>query len=970
MLRSAAVALALLAIAAAARSAHAGDPERQWRTIESEHFVITYYAPLDEVARRVAVVAEHAHRTLSVALDHQPDEKCQILITDDTDGSNGFANVIPRNAITLFATAPTGSSDLNDHDDWLYGLVAHEYTHIMHLDTIGGLPRIVDGVVGKIWAPNQIQPRWIIEGIAVYEETKRSAGGRNRNTTFDMYLRVPTLEGKALSLDQITGLPIYFPQGNAAYVYGSHFIRYVFDRYGDRALRDMSHAMGRDPIPFGINRQIHGVIGKGFTTLYGEWSDYLRDRAALELEAVERGGRREGRQLTFSSTSNLAPIYTRDGKDLVWFQNDGWSQPRLRAMPVGGDVRDARDVLSEDRMGGFSVGGDGSIVFEQTQTYRIVYGFQELMRFDPHTRRVEQLTHGARGRDPAISPDGSLVAFSENGNSRSWIALTAPVPGAPITPLWQGARFDQAYQPAWSPDGTKIAFSAWRAGGLRDVLITDLATRTTTEVTHDRAIDSDPVWSHDGRWLYFTSNRTGITNIYARDLKTGATWQVTDVASGAFEPTVSWDDKRIAYHSFDTGGTGRGGYDIFEIAVDPKAWTPALPYVDDRPPPTEIKDDEVAVTAPRPYRGLETLAPQSVTLQLAADSFGQALSVQTGGGDTAGLHGWDVAATVGDTRGDLQLGADYGYSGDRESLRVAGARSLVQRAGYRINGRNTAYLAEVWGGTASIGLPTESRTDRSWSAALDYDVDYERLVSSKFTGFDPNQSLPRPPLLPVLYSGVAARVSYGDLKGFAYQLGPQTGQDVSLSLRFDHPLLGSSFKDFTLSYAYRIFRHVPFRDTTTFALRLTGGVHTGDLAQPNFYALGGQPQQDIAQSILDSTRAAFTGYLHGYPSRSVTGSQFHLANLELRQQLLRVEHGVETLPIYVQRLHAALLVDAGTAWSGPYDVSQDLKLSVGGVVRLDALFGYFVPGTFELGYAHGLTSGGVSQAWLLLTGSI
>jgi WD40 repeat protein len=970
MSRTAAVALALLAIAAAARDARAGDPKREWRTIESEHFVITYYAPLDEVAHRVAVVAERAHRTLSVALDHHPDEKCQILLTDDTDGSNGFANVIPRNAITLFATAPTGSSDLNDHDDWLYGLVSHEYTHVIHLDTIGGLPRIVNGVVGKVWAPNQIQPRWIIEGIAVYEETKRSAGGRNRNTTFDMYLRVPTLDGRALSLDQITGLPIYFPQGNAAYVYGSHFLRFVFDRYGDRVLREMSHAMGADPIPFGINRQIHGVIGKGFTDLYGEWSDYRRDRAALQLEAVERAGRREGRQLTFSSTANLAPAYTRDHKELVWSQTDGWSQPRLRAMPVGGDVHQARDVLAEDRMGAFAVGPDGSIVFEQTQEFRTAYNFQDLMRWDPITDRVERLTRGARARDPAISPDGSRVAFSQNGNSQSWIALTEPHPGAPIVPLWRGARFEQAYAPAWSPDGKQLAFSAWRAGGYRDVMILDVETHATVEVTHDRAVDGDPVWSPDGRWLYFTSNRTGITNVYAHDLQTGALWQVTNVVNGAFEPAVSWDGKRLAYHGFDTGGTGRGGYDVFEIALDPKAWTPALPYLDDRPPPTVIPDDEVAVTAPRPYRGLETLAPQSVTAQLAVDSFGQALSVQTGGGDTAGLHGWDVAATIGAERGDLQLGADYGYGGERTSLRIAGARSLVKRAGFRINGHNTPYVAEVWGATASIGLPSETRTDRSWSAALDYSVDYERLVSSQFTGFDPNQSLPHPPLLPVVYSGFAARVFYGDIKGFTFQLGPQTGQDFSASLRFDHPALGSSFEDFTLSYAYRVFRHVPFRDTTTFAMRLTGGVHTGDLAQPNFYSLGGQPQQDVAQSILDSTRAAFTGYLHGYPSRSVTGSQFHLANLELRQNLTRVEHGVETLPIYLQRMHAALLVDVGTAWSGPYDVSEDLKVSVGGVLRLDALFGYFVPGTLEVGYAHGLTGGGVSQTWLLLTGTL
>jgi len=458
--------------------------------------------------------------------------------------------------------------------------------------------------------------------------------------------------------------------------------------------------------------------------------------------------------------------------------------------------------------------------------------------------------------------------------------------------------------------------------------------------------------------------------VYARELATGATWQVTNVTSGAFEPSVSRDGKRLAYHAFDTGGKGRGGYDIFEIAIDPTAWTPALPYVDDRPPPAAVPDDEVAVTAPRTYRGMETLAPQSVTLGLTIDSFGRALNVQTGGGDTANLHGWDLAATVGMERGDVSVGADYGYGGFRPSLRVAGSRSIVLRSGFRINGANKAYLAEVWGGTISLGLPSEVRSDRSWSAGLDYVVDYERMVDSPFVQYDPNDTVPHPPQLPILFSGVAARVSYGDLKGFAYTLGPQQGQDASVTLRFDHPAFGADYKSVTLSYAYRWFHQLPWSRDAAFALRLVGGFHDGDLPRPGYFSLGGNPQQDIPRSILESSRAAFTGYLHGYKPRSVTGSQFHLANLEFRQSLVDVERGLGTLPLYVKRLHAALLVDVGTAVERSFVPGEDVKVSVGGALRMDALFGYFVPGAFELGYAHGLTSDGIGQMWLLLTGTI
>src|SRR4030095_5676518 len=101
-------------------------------TIETDHFVLHYYAPLGDVARCIAVVAERAHRNLAPALDHEPRGKTLIVVVDDTDSANGFASTLPRNAIQLYATAPNSFSELDDHDDWLYGLISHEYTHILH----------------------------------------------------------------------------------------------------------------------------------------------------------------------------------------------------------------------------------------------------------------------------------------------------------------------------------------------------------------------------------------------------------------------------------------------------------------------------------------------------------------------------------------------------------------------------------------------------------------------------------------------------------------------------------------------------------------------------------------------------------------------------------------------------------------------------------------------------------------------
>ncbi|HSS00378.1 MAG TPA: hypothetical protein VLM79_25140, partial [Kofleriaceae bacterium] len=123
-------------------------------------------------------------------------------------------------------------------------------------------------------------------------------------------------------------------------------------------------------------------------------------------------------------------------------------------------------------------------------------------------------------------------------------------------------------------------------------------------------------------------------------------------------------------------------------------------------------------------------------------------------------------------------------------------------------------------------------------------------------------------------------------------------------------------------------------------------------------------------SIVNSTRAAATGYLRGYPPRVIAGNQYHLLNTEYRQELLQLEHGLATLPLYLRRINLALLGDAGVAYDSTFVASRDLRVSLGAALRLDAFFGYFVPGTFEIGYARGLAHDGINETWFLLTGSL
>jgi hypothetical protein len=779
-----------------------------------------------------------------------------------------------------------------------------------------------------------------------------------------MNLRVVTLANQRLDLDAITNGPRDWPRGTAAYLYGSHFLDYVFARYGDDKVRELSWSYGSNPIPYSLNRSIKRITGRSFEDLYDDWEQHLRAKYSMQVEAVERAGLHEGRRLTFTAEGNYSPHYTRDGARIIWQQSDSYTDARLRAMPVGGNAGRAEDYVRIDRLGDYDLLADGSMVFERGTTYRSAYDFQDLYRWDRKTGELTRLTHGLRAGEPDVSPDESQVAFVINDRSQTRLAVMPLRPFAEHRVLWQGERFDQASSPDWSPDGRYIAFSTWTAGGYRDIRVVDTHTGEVAKVTSDRALDIQPVFSPDGRYLYYASDRSGIYNVYALDRDTGKTYQVSNVIGGALAPDVSPDGRRMVYYNFVLGG-----HDIYEIDLDPARWTEPVPYVNDRPAPVVVPRDDVKISAPRRYRPLETLAPQNYVMQLGQSTFGTALTVQTGGADVASWHSYNLSATLDLDRKDVNFSASYSYNRLWPSMSVSVLRDISQRAGVILDGTNTLYTREAYNLSTSLGVPVLRTAEGSGQMSVDYNIDWLRNAGDAYDEPDPNDMLPVYPDVDATFAGMALRWSYSDVRGHARSVGPRQGQSMGASLRVNHPALGSDFSSLVLSYRWETFMPLPWGLTPTLAVRLSGGIQTSDRARSGAFVLGGVPEQDIARAVIESRRFGASGYLRGYADRSVIGRQYHLANFEYRHMLFDVERGLSTLPFYVRRMHLAGLVDVGNAFDGDLDLG-DFKIGVGGALRLDMMFGYFIPGTVDIGYARGLTSEGIGEYWLLLTGTI
>jgi len=106
--------------------------------------------------------------------------------------------------------------------------------------------------------------------------------------------------------------------------------------------------------------------------------------------------------------------------------------------------------------------------------------------------------------------------------------------------------YDGSY-PAWSPDGSKIAFTSTRDGN-SEIYIVDADGRNLKRLTNHPAVDQLPRWSPDGQTLVFESNRDGNTEIYRIGREAGEPQRLTDSPYADRFPVWSPDGKRVAFY--------------------------------------------------------------------------------------------------------------------------------------------------------------------------------------------------------------------------------------------------------------------------------------------------------------------------------------------------------------------------------------------------------------------------------------
>lgn len=149
--------------------------------------------------------------------------------------------------------------------------------------------------------------------------------------------------------------------------------------------------------------------------------------------------------------------------------------------------------------------------------------------------------------DPAWSSDGKRIAFSshreDNGQFNRDIYVIASN-GTAETRLTDDPATD--YEPAWSPDGSRIAFVR-ESDGNPDIYVINAESGAATQLTNGPSRDRSPAWSPDGTRIVFSSDRDGGYDIYVMNVDGSGVQRLTAEPQDDADPVFSPDGTRIAF---------------------------------------------------------------------------------------------------------------------------------------------------------------------------------------------------------------------------------------------------------------------------------------------------------------------------------------------------------------------------------------------------------------------------------------
>lgn len=598
------VRLALVAAFLCGVPLFAQSPAAGWQTIETAHFRVHFPREYTAWAERAASRLESVREAVTKEVGFSPETKIDVVVMNPSARPNGLAYPIldgPR--IVLYTEAPGPEEEIGAYGHWIDLLTVHETAHIIHMlrPSRNPLTRALEKSVLPFNPITLRGPRWVLEGYATVIEGRLTGAGRPTSTMRAMILRKWAQNGRLPTYTQLNSDRRFLGM-SMAYLMGSAYLEWLEERTGPGSLQRLWARMtARQRRSFDV--AFEGVFGDNPQDLYGR---FVAELTASAMEIDRAGGLREGELWQETTRGSGDPAVSPDGRMLaavlrprerpqrlvIWStERDEEAEKKDRERIEKMLQRDPEDVapvrvkpLPRKELYALTLpdGGDiesprwmrhgTALLYTHRTSDRDGFLHHDLFAWTPATATIRRITELAdvKDADPFPRGDRAVAVRSRFGTTQ---LVTVDLTTGVVTPLNEPS-IDVVYtNPRVSPDGTRIAYVAHRAGRWT-LNLHEVATNMSTNVPLPEGADASGANWLTEQSLVATLSRNGYAEVHRIPVQ-GPAVALTRTSGGALQPTAS-SDGQVYFMSLEPDG-----FVIRKIGTDVAELPPPMQF--DRP---------------------------------------------------------------------------------------------------------------------------------------------------------------------------------------------------------------------------------------------------------------------------------------------------------------------------------------------------------------------------------------------------
>lgn len=853
----------------------------EWFTLTSKNFRVHHTAPLEAYSRHVAFALERSLPLLEARLKWKAPLPLDVIVMDTSDSANGLAGNFPNTRIELFGTPFEHDSPLSHYLDWVDEIATHELTHIIANDSAQGYYLTLRSIFGSWVKPNGLQPSWLIEGLAVYQETALTAAGRGRSPWLDALLREAVREGKLqskdyTSLDRFNDGNEWWPGGSMPYLLG-----YTIQALGEKERQNFAGEVSfanSGFIPFMPNRSAETLIGRDWPAIWNEATGRLNDRYQTpQSNSPTCFLTSSGRQTGGQALSPDGWVYFSEES----FQN-GFHLSRVKVdAPCGNSEVERLFHKENSGPSQVAVSEDGSkVVFAAFDNTYFEHFLSDLYVWNRDSQKTQRLTQSRRARDPALVGDHLFYIRQKENSVQCIQRLHLPTgqdveifAGKPLERLsGLHGRGEQIVFSRHDNRGQEKILKLSILGGEPEVLLSG------TNKTHER----NPHIATDGTIWFSQVSKPGssaqvISTFNPKTKKSAVAF--AGISGLSDRPIPLPDGKTLLFQAYGLKGMNIARAELPLSAPNPTNFSEDLhQYLTGESPAERASpkaEELAAVGTVEPYDATTTPAtslwPQYWLPEIAAAEEGLLAGASTSGNDPLEHHYYGVLLQY-DSR----------------------AKFPTYRAFYRNRASTTNFYFQLSQSNSYFTSTKISNRSGSYSA--------EAIVPIGKTFFTFGGAFQEQNLFNRKGQSVIAfqNLSYTETGKTPSALETNFGQALRIYLGLYPNTKNEKFFADVRPTAAAYFNGL--RPSHAFSVVAKGGVTTNRQLVSNYYLGGGV-------SVLKS--ADFV--VRGYPVDSMLGQRIATLNLAYSFPLGHPYRGWKTNPLFLRSYGLRLMADAGTA---------------------------------------------------------